>query len=65
LRIAKRDLKGAGEGGISTDWRFGIAYNAALKLCTVLLYSEGCRAGRGESGHYRTLASLPLILGEV
>jgi hypothetical protein len=48
---------------ISTDWRFGIAYNAALKLCTVLLYAEGYRASR-ELQHYRTLAALPEILGE-
>jgi hypothetical protein len=32
LLIAERDLKDA-TGGISDDWRFGIAYNAALKLC--------------------------------
>lgn len=28
-------------GSISADWRFGIAYNAALKLCTILLYASG------------------------
>ena len=38
--IIDRDLKDA-KGGISDDWRFGIAYNAALKLCTILLYVEG------------------------
>jgi hypothetical protein len=27
----------------SLDIRFGIAYNAALKLCTILLYTEGYR----------------------
>jgi len=37
LAIVDRDLADAG-GGISADWRFGIAYNAALKLCTVLLW---------------------------
>ncbi len=38
LKIIERDLKDA-EGGISDDWRFGIAYNAALKLCMILLYA--------------------------
>ena len=38
LAIVDRDLKDAVEGGISADWRFGIAYNAALKLCTILLF---------------------------
>ena len=34
LRIVDRDLKDA-ESDISSDWKFGIAYNAALKLCTI------------------------------
>jgi hypothetical protein len=62
LDIVDRDMLDAGSA-ISTDWRFGIAYNAALKLCTVLLYAEGYRPSR-ELQHYRTLAALPEILGE-
>jgi hypothetical protein len=31
LKIIDRDLQDAA-GSISADWRFGIAYNAALKL---------------------------------
>ena len=53
LAIVDRDLKDAVEGGISADWRFGIAYNAALKLCTILLYAEGYKAERALQ-HYRT-----------
>ena len=45
------------------DWKFGIAYNAALKLCTILLHSSGDRPEK-ILAHYRTLQSLPLILGE-
>ena len=45
LRIIDRDLQDA-IGDISADWRFGIAYNAALKLCTILIYAEGYRAGK-------------------
>jgi hypothetical protein len=59
--IVGRDLLDA-QRDISPDWRFGIAYNAALKLCTILLYAEGYRPSR-ESQHYRTLAALPEILG--
>ena len=62
LMIVDRDLKDASEG-ISADWRFGIAYNAALKLCTVLLYAEGYKAERTLQ-HYRTIQALPLILGQ-
>ena len=62
LAIVDRDLKDATEEGISEDWRFGIAYNAALKLCTILLYAEGYKAERNLQ-HYRTIQALPLILG--
>ena len=61
--IVERDLNDA-QGDISSDWRFGIAYNAALKLCRILLSVEGYRLSH-ELQHYRTLAALPEILGEV
>ncbi len=63
LAIVARDQEDASSKDISVDWRFGIAYNAALKLCTILLYSEGYRAERAHQ-HYRTIQALPLILGE-
>ena len=47
---------------MSSDWRFGIAYNAALKLCTILLHASGYRPEKTLQ-HYRTLQALPLILG--
>jgi uncharacterized protein (UPF0332 family) len=62
LEIVERDLKDASANGISDDWKFGIAYNAALKLCTALLHSSGYRAEKNLA-HYRTLQALPLILG--
>jgi hypothetical protein len=62
LAIVARDLADA-EGNISADWRFGIAYNGALKLCTILLQASGYRTEKNLQ-HYRTIAALPLILGE-
>lgn len=62
LALVDRDLADA-QGDISNDWRFGIAYNAALKLCTVLLYASGYRPEKTLQ-HYRTITALPLILGE-
>jgi len=59
--IVDRDLTDA-EKGFSPDWRFGIAYNAALKLCTILLQASGYRAEKSLQ-HYRTIHSLPIILG--
>jgi len=62
LMIIDRDLEDAG-GSISDDWRFGIAYNAALKICTILLYAEGLKAEKTLQ-HYRTIQALTLILGK-
>lgn len=62
LAIVDRDLEDS-ERDLSPDWQFGIAYNAALKLCTVLLYASGYRPEKNLA-HYRTLAALPLILGD-
>jgi hypothetical protein len=61
LAIVERDLTDAG-GNISADWRFGIAYNGALKLCTILLHASGYRPEKTLQ-HYRAIAALPLILG--
>jgi len=62
LDIVKRDIKDANQSGLSSDWRFGIAYNAALKLCTILLFSSGFRPDKSLA-HYRTIHALSQILG--
>ena len=62
LAIVDRDLADAAAAGLSPDWRFGIAYNAALKLCTMLLHAKAYRPEKNLA-HYRTLQALPLILG--
>ncbi|WP_415063081.1 hypothetical protein [Bdellovibrio sp.] len=63
FEIVERDLKDAVAKEISDDWKFGIAYNAALKLCTILLHTSGYRPEKNLA-HYRTLQALPLILGD-
>jgi hypothetical protein len=62
FEIVDRDIKVSAKKDVDSDWRFGIAYNAALKLCTILLYSSGYRPERNLA-HYRTLQALPEILG--
>lgn len=64
LKIVERDLQDATSGAISYDWQYGIAYNAALKLCTILLYAEGYKPAKGSLAHYRVLSALPHILGK-
>ena len=41
MAIVERDLTDASITALSSDWQFGIAYNAALKLCTIVLYAQG------------------------
>lgn len=39
LSIVNRDIKDVTETeGVSTDWKFSIAYNAALTLCMIILH---------------------------
>jgi hypothetical protein len=61
LGIVDRDLMDA-RSDVSADWRFGIAYNAVLRLCTILLFAEGYRPERALQ-HYRTIQALAVILG--
>jgi hypothetical protein len=56
-----RDLVEAARAS-SHDWHFGIAYNAALKLCAMLLHAEGYRAANTLQ-HHRTIMAMPVILG--
>lgn len=62
FNIVKRDLEDAQRKDVSDDWKFGIAYNAALKLCTILLYLSGYRPEK-LSAHYRTIRAISVILG--
>ena len=63
LMIVKRDLKDSQVTEITNDWRFVIAYNAALNICTIALYSMGYKPSRSQSEHYRVIQSLVLTLG--
>lgn len=61
FEIARRDILDSSAEELSPDWRFGIAYNAALKLCTILLRAEGFQAEKNLN-HYRTIQALGIIL---
>lgn len=63
IAIADRDLKDATSARLSDDWRFGIAYNAALQLATAALYAAGFKAQRGQSHHLRAIQSLQYTIG--
>ena len=63
LGIVARDLKDSQAKDVSDDWRFAIAYNAALQGATAALAAAGYRASR-ENHHYRVIQSLELTLGK-
>jgi hypothetical protein len=62
LGIIERDLGTSRIVSIPSDWRFAIAYNAALQVATAALAAAGYRAAR-ESHHYRAIHSLELTVG--
>lgn len=57
LTIIDRDLAECELAGLSTDWRFNIAYNSALQCALCALAASGYRPAR-EAHHYRALQSL-------
>ena len=57
LGVCDRDLGDCRTPGLSPDWRFAIAYNAALQAATLALAVAGYRATR-ESAHFRVIQSL-------
>ncbi len=63
IAIVERDARDASVVGSSADARFVSAYNASLKLCTILLYASGFRTS-GTGAHFNTIEAMPAILGD-
>ena len=61
--MVERDLKDSQAECLSEDWQFGIAYNAALKLATILSRTHGYRV-RGNGFHLNTIQLMDEFLGE-
>ena len=61
--VAKRDLTDVTKAKalLSSDCLFSILYNSSLKLCTILLRSQGYRA-RSLGHHKITIECLPFVL---
>jgi hypothetical protein len=60
--VVDRDLEDS-KRNLSPDGQFNIAYNAALQLGAILLLAVGWRPDK-LNAHFRTIAALPVILGE-
>jgi len=61
LRLSDRDLAVCQTKDLPADWRFAIAYNAALQAATAALAASGYRASR-ENHHYRVIQSLEFTI---
>lgn len=61
LRLVERDLHACRTAGLATDWRFNIAYNAALQAARAALAAAGYRAAR-EAHHHRVIQSLAFTI---
>jgi len=61
LRLADRDLVDCRNSTLSADWRFNIAYNAALQCAKAALAAAGFRAAK-DAHHYRVIQSLKFTL---
>jgi uncharacterized protein (UPF0332 family) len=57
LAIAHRDIQQSQTPGLGPEWRFDIAYNAALQLSTAALAASGYQAER-QNKHMRTIECL-------
>lgn len=63
LTVVDRDMQDCQTKGLSEDWRFGIAYNAALQLARIALHAAGYDTLKGDSHHFRAIDSLQFTIG--
>ncbi len=63
LALADRDLKDCRTKGLSDDWKFNIAYNAALQASSAALAASGYAVAKGDSNHFRVIQSLAFTIG--
>ena len=62
--VVGRDLKASADPNLDGDWRFAIAYNAALQCAAMALKAAGYEVPKGGGMHHHTIESLKLTLGD-
>jgi hypothetical protein len=62
LAVIDRDVAASANEHVDADWRFAIAYNAALQLAALALKACGFEVPKGGGAHQRTIESLRLTL---
>jgi len=64
MRVVERDIREATERCHGIDWKFAIAYNAALQLASIVIRASGYRASTKVGHHWVTFTILPDLLGD-
>lgn len=62
--VIERDLAASGDEKLDGDWRFAIAYNAALQSAALALRAAGYEVPKGGGAHHHTIESLKLTLDD-
>ncbi len=62
LTVIERDLNASNDPNLDGDWRFAIAYNAALQSASLALRAAGYEVPKGGGAHHRTIESLALTI---
>ena len=64
LAVVERDLRASANPDLDGDWRFAIAYNAALQCAAMALKAAGYEVPKGGGIHHHTIESLKLTIGD-
>jgi len=64
LAVVDRDLATSADPKLDGDWRFTIAYNAALQCAGLALKAAGFEVPKGGGAHHHTIESLKLTIGD-
>ena len=62
LEVIERDLVTSSDARLNADWRFAIAYNAALQSAALALKASGYDTPKGSNSHERTIDSLAFTI---
>ena len=64
IAVIERDLATSADPNLDSDWRFAIAYNAALQCAALALKAAGYEVPKGGGAHHHTIESLRLTVGD-
>jgi hypothetical protein len=64
LAVVERDLATSADANLDGDWRFAIAYNAALQCAALALKAWGYEVPKGGGAHHHTIESLKFTLAD-